>query len=261
MKDFEVSPEDLRRFHDQSLVRSECDSIPPKTSISEVETRTGEELQPLSKLETEAALQLEESGKRESLPLGDTPMVSKRSDVWLVLLMTLGFWILPVGVILIVHAITRINITSVVSGLMSLLVIGCFLLVLAKLYRAGERRTAVAFALLSFILVGPLLTYLIGIRRANRYRLETILCIWTLCFVFTTLFSVLDLWLRVKQIQRETEFRQKLSDEMRKMGSSQVPNLQDQGWNGLLHSPYYKLEETSEPWARPSQQSWEIEAK
>ena len=106
-----------------------------------------------------------------------------------------------------------------VNGFLGLAALLCCIVVLARIYKHGETRLAIILGVSCFALVGCFLTFLAGVRRANRLRLENVLCIWVVCFLLGLSFSVVRLYLIAEQRLTERYHRQQVARQLADLGT------------------------------------------
>lgn len=107
---------------------------------------------------------------------------------------------------------------------LALVCLGCFVYVLLTISEGGERRKAVVLFLLTPVLIGPLLTFLMGVRRASRLGIENAMTAWTVAVVLLVLADLGRLWTLGARLEA--------SFESRVQAGVDLARLQD-----ALHSP------------------------
>ena len=93
----------------------------------------------------------------------------------------------------------------------------CWLLMIKRIW-AVERGVAFIYLALTLVLIGPLLVFLHGLRRANEWRLERLLTVWTVCFAVSWLQTLSVLTLRTAEITQAAYFKGYLAANLQATG-------------------------------------------
>ena len=80
---------------------------------------------------------------------------------------------------------------QVLSGILSLVSLGCFIMVLVKMFSAGDTGLGIACAVGIFVCgIGALVAFIMGWVKVNDYDIKPIMMAWSACFVLNILLSV-----------------------------------------------------------------------
>ncbi|MBL9125807.1 MAG: hypothetical protein JNG90_19355 [Planctomycetaceae bacterium] len=74
-----------------------------------------------------------------------------------------------------------------ISGILGLASLICWIMVLVRMFQAGDTVPAIASLVLVLCLIGPFIAFVYGWMNADRLRVRTVMYVWTALLVFNLL--------------------------------------------------------------------------